>query len=80
MKEDQHLGSFLFLEPFFGGSHKDFAEGLAEHTTHRMDLMTMSGRFWKWRMGGAAIHFARRLPPMESYEPNPRPGHWSYLR
>lgn len=60
--------AFLFLEPFFGGSHRDFAEGLAAASRHRIDLMTMSARFWRWRMGGAALHFVRRLPDLSMYD------------
>lgn len=52
---------FLFLEPFFGGSHRDFAEGLAEFSRHDIDLLTLPARFWKWRMRGAALHFWGRL-------------------
>lgn len=52
---------FLFLEPFFGGSHRDFAEGLAAHSRHDIDLVTLPARFWKWRMRGAALHFWGRL-------------------
>lgn len=57
-------GRYLFLEPFFGGSHREFAEGLVSASRHRIDLMTMSARFWRWRMGGAALHFVRRLPDL----------------
>ena len=52
---------FLFLEPFFGGSHRDFAEGLTAHSRHSIDLLTLPARFWKWRMRGAALHFFRHL-------------------
>ena len=51
----------MFLEPFFGGSHRDFAEGLAEFSRHDIDLLTLPARFWKWRMRGAALHFWGRL-------------------
>ncbi|MGD9334817.1 MAG: DUF3524 domain-containing protein, partial [Desulfobacterales bacterium] len=37
---------FLFLEPFFGGSHKDFAQGLVSHSRHRIDLVALPARFW----------------------------------
>jgi hypothetical protein len=59
---------FLFLEPFFGGSHRYFAEGLAAHSRHEIDLMTLPARFWKWRMRGAALYFLKKIPPLEAYD------------
>jgi len=59
---------FLFLEPFFGGSHKDFAEGLTAHSTHDIDLVTLPARFWKWRTRGAALHFIKNIPPLCGYD------------
>ncbi|HHC23852.1 MAG TPA: DUF3524 domain-containing protein, partial [Desulfobacterales bacterium] len=31
---------FLFLEPFFGGSHRSFAEGWIANSRHTIDLLT----------------------------------------
>jgi len=62
---------FLFLEPFFGGSHRDFAEGLVKHSRHEIDLVTLPPRFWKWRMRGAALHFWGKL-----CEPASKGGMW----
>ena len=59
---------FLFLEPFFGGSHRDFAEGLVEHSRHRIDLVTLPSRFWKWRMRGASLHFFNKLDDLSPYD------------
>ena len=58
---------FLFLEPFYGGSHRSFADGWVAHSRHSIDLMTLPARFWKWRMRGAALHFFRKLPALEGY-------------
>ena len=58
---------FLFLEPFFGGSHRDFAEGLVAHSQHRIDLLTLPARFWKWRMRGAALYFTNQISSLEKY-------------
>ncbi|MGD8725352.1 MAG: DUF3524 domain-containing protein, partial [Desulfobacterales bacterium] len=58
---------FLFLEPFFGGSHREFARGLVAHSRHRIDLVTLPARFWKWRMRGAALYFIRKIPSLKSY-------------
>jgi glycosyltransferase involved in cell wall biosynthesis len=52
----------LYLEPFFGGSHREFAEGWIEHSRHEIELHSLPARFWKWRMRGAALHFAQAVP------------------
>ncbi|WP_319404918.1 DUF3524 domain-containing protein [uncultured Desulfosarcina sp.] len=59
---------FLFLEPFFGGSHRDFAEGLAAHSRHDIHLATLPARFWKWRMRGAALHFVQTIKDLASFD------------
>lgn len=58
----------LFLEPFYGGSHKDFADGLVKHSRHRITLKTLPDRYWKWRMRGAALHFSRTVECPEDYD------------
>jgi hypothetical protein len=60
--------AFLFLEPFYGGSHRVFADGWIERSRHRIDLLTLPPRFWKWRMRGAALHFARRVRDPRVYD------------
>jgi glycosyltransferase involved in cell wall biosynthesis len=52
---------FLFLDPFHGGSHRDFACGWSSRSRHEINLVTLPPRFWKWRMRGAALHFSRRV-------------------
>ena len=59
---------FLFLEPFYGGSHRDFADGLVAHSRHDIELVTLPDRFWKWRMRGAAIYWSRRIEHLEQYD------------
>jgi hypothetical protein len=59
---------FLFLEPFYGGSHRAFADGLVSRSRHRIDLHTMPDRFWKWRMRGAALHFFRQVAEPDHYD------------
>ncbi len=57
---------FLFIEPFYGGSHRCFADGLIAHSRHEIDLLHLPSRFWKWRMRGAALHFANQIDPAQS--------------
>jgi glycosyltransferase involved in cell wall biosynthesis len=58
----------LFLEPFYGGSHKSFADGLIKYSKHSYDLLTLPARFWKWRMRGAALYFVRKITDLNSYD------------
>ncbi|MEQ8706050.1 MAG: DUF3524 domain-containing protein [Phaeodactylibacter sp.] len=51
---------FLF-EPFFSGSHRQWAEGYQAHSAHEITLMTLPGRHWKWRMFGGAPELAARF-------------------
>ncbi len=50
----------LALEPWYGGSHRNFLDGFAHHSRHEVHRITMSARFWKWRMHGAAVTMARK--------------------
>lgn len=50
----------LALEPWYGGSHENFLDGLVEHSSHSFDTVTMAARFWKWRMQGGAVTLARK--------------------
>ena len=58
----------LFLEPFYGGSHRAFADGLRNHSRHQIELHTLPARFWKWRMRGAALHFAAEVAHPERFD------------
>jgi len=58
----------LFLEPFYGGSHKDVADGLVAHSRHRIDLVTLPDRFWKWRLRGAALYWAHKIKSPQCYD------------
>ena len=49
------------IEPFFTGSHAAWAEGYAKHSTHDIDMLSLSGNYWKWRMHGGAVTLARQF-------------------
>lgn len=51
----------VLLESYYGGSHKSWADGYRRFSAHDVRLLTMPAQFWKWRMQGAAITFARLL-------------------
>lgn len=50
----------LALEPWYGGSHRNFLDGLVLHSRHSFQPITMAARFWKWRMHGGALTMARK--------------------
>jgi glycosyltransferase involved in cell wall biosynthesis len=52
--------SVLLLEPYYGGSHRSFLEGM-RRLPFRFELMSLPPRKWKWRMRLAAPFFAQRL-------------------
>ena len=53
--------NLLFLESFYGGSHRDFADGIKKFWSGNVDLLTLPARFWKWRVRGAAFEFIQRI-------------------
>ena len=50
-----------FLEPYYSGSHKYFADGFVKEFPEQIQLFTLQGRHWKWRMHGSAVTFAGML-------------------
>ncbi|MGH2541221.1 MAG: tRNA-queuosine alpha-mannosyltransferase domain-containing protein, partial [Ardenticatenaceae bacterium] len=53
--------NIYLIEPYLAGSHRSWAEGYAQASRHRVELLTMPGYFWKWRMHGAAVSLAAPL-------------------
>lgn len=62
------MKKILFLESFYGGSHKAFADGFIKHSRHEITLMTLPARFWKWRMRGASLWFAEKVKNPEEFD------------
>ena len=58
------MPDILLIEPFFTGSHKSWAEAYARCSRHNIQILKLSGHFWKWRMHGGAVTLARKF--MES--------------
>ena len=50
----------LFVESFYGGSHRAFADGLVAHGGHALELLTLPGRAWRRRMRLGAQVLAER--------------------
>ncbi len=50
--------NITIIEPYFTGSHRQWAEGYRRHSSHRVDILSLEGRHWKWRMHGGAVSLA----------------------
>jgi glycosyltransferase involved in cell wall biosynthesis len=57
----------LLLEPYFTGSHAAWSEEYAARSRHQVDILSLPGRHWKWRMHGGAVTLARQF--LERREP-----------
>ncbi|RUA16906.1 MAG: DUF3524 domain-containing protein [Clostridia bacterium] len=51
----------FLISPYHTGSHQAWAEGYSRHSRHEVHLITMAGRFWKWRMQGGALELAGQM-------------------
>ena len=58
----------LFLEPFFGGSHQDFATGFSMHSRHDITLLTLPPVAWRWRMRTASLTFLQKIKSLREYD------------
>lgn len=49
------------LEPYYSGSHKYWADAYNRISKHEVNLFTLPGKYWKWRMHGGAVTLADKL-------------------
>jgi glycosyltransferase involved in cell wall biosynthesis len=49
------------IEPFFTGSHAAWAEEYARFSHHQVQILSLKGRNWKWRMHGGAVTLAQEF-------------------
>lgn len=51
----------LSLQPFYGGSHKQFNDGWASHSRFEWTTLGLPASHWKWRMRHSALHYATEI-------------------
>jgi glycosyltransferase involved in cell wall biosynthesis len=51
----------LLVEPWYGGSHRAWADGYVRHSAHEVHLVTHDDRSWRWRLRGGALTLAEDL-------------------
>jgi glycosyltransferase involved in cell wall biosynthesis len=60
----------LALEPYYGGSHRAFIDGLLSLSRHNWTALTLPAHKWKWRMRHSAITFAQQVSALLEKGPN----------
>ena len=59
----------LLIEPYYTGSHKQWADGYKKYSGHKIKVLSLKGQFWKWRMHGGAVTLAQEFNRMD-WEPD----------
>ena len=60
------MSTVFLVEPYNSGSHQAWAEGYQSHSSHDVQLLTLPGRFWKWRMFGGTLTLAQQAIDLAS--------------
>ena len=62
----------LLIEPYYGGSHRVWADGLTRHSRHQVTLVSHEARWWTWRMKGSAVTLAHQVAALaaDGYRPD----------
>lgn len=58
----------LAIETFYGGAHRQFIDGLIEHSEHDYTLVTLPDELWKWRLKTGALEIAQQIDDIESFD------------
>jgi len=64
----------LALEPYYGGSHRAFIDGLSFVSKHDWKVLTLPAHKWKWRMRHSAITFAEQVSALLAKDQN-----WDFI-
>ena len=61
----------LAINPFHGGSHRAFLEGVVKHSRHRWSIVTDKPLHWKWRMRASALTMSKAAKQAITLQGNP---------
>ncbi|MDB9854452.1 DUF3524 domain-containing protein [Candidatus Marinimicrobia bacterium] len=59
----------LLIEPYYTGSHKQWADNYKEFSENEVKILSLKGQFWKWRMHGGAVTLSIAFNQMD-WEPD----------
>lgn len=61
------------IEPWLGGSHRAWAEGVATHSRHDVTIIGLPATTWRWRLRAGAAALAARIRERAEADPTDRP-------
>ena len=53
--------NILYIEPYYSGSHKRWIDSYQKYSNHNIEILTLPGNKWKWRMHGGAVTLADKI-------------------
>lgn len=53
--------NILLIEPYDTGSHARWMRGYQSHSQHTVEILSLDGQFWQWRMLGGAVTLAEQF-------------------
>ncbi|NQU67952.1 MAG: DUF3524 domain-containing protein [Candidatus Marinimicrobia bacterium] len=56
----------LIVDPYYGGSHRHWADGLRKYSRFTISVLSLPARHWKWRMHGGAVTLAEEFNKLKS--------------
>ena len=68
--DDRCMARVVLVEPYYGGSHRAWADGLIRHSRHEIHLVTHDAAYWRWRLRGSALTLAEQVA---RHRPGARP-------
>jgi glycosyltransferase involved in cell wall biosynthesis len=55
------MARVVLVEPYYGGSHRAWADGLVAYSRHEIHLVTHDAAYWRWRLRGSALTLAEAV-------------------
>lgn len=55
----------MLVDPYGGASHARWMRGYQEFSQHTVQILSLEGQFWQWRMLGGAVTLAERFLQLE---------------
>lgn len=55
------MARVILAEPWLGGSHRAWAEGLARHSSHEIAIVGLTPELWRWRLRAGAAPLAAAI-------------------